>query len=228
MSIRLIMDCVFCVFLKDQQDGTLALLIGNSRALWAPFLAWIRAQPDPTMPDPLDTFISSVINLAVEKLTSVHGTRVVHDIFWPWEKAGRMVSMQRAAVASAMCYHDTESQLAIHPKYGAWVAFRAVVVIDAPPPCTLAPRQLACLLSPEEKAAAREAMAAALCASDEANLCTQLHGAKGMERDVRLAWAALRDCVLIGKEERYSEAQLTYHYTKDQAVLMQALADSQP
>ena len=60
-------------------------------------------------------------------------------------------------------------------------------------------------------------------ASDEADLCTQLHGAKGMERDVRLAWAALRDCVQLGAEHRYSEAQLVYHYTKDKAVLLQAM-----
>ena len=67
-------------------------------------------------------------------------------------------------------------------------------------------------------------MAAALRASDEANLCTQLHGAKGMERDVRMAWAALRDCVVVGREQRYSEEQLEYHYTKDEAVLLRALA----
>ena len=74
-----------------------------------------------------------------------------------------------------------------------------------------------------EKSAARRAMAAALRASDEANLCTQLHGEKGMERDVRLAWAALRDCVEVGKEHRYSEAQLVYHYTKDREGLLAAL-----
>jgi methylmalonic aciduria homocystinuria type C protein len=44
-----------------------------------------------------------------------------------------------------------------------------------------------------------------------------------MEVDVRLAWAALRDCVQLGAEHRYSEAQLVYHYTKDKAVLLQAM-----
>ena len=89
---------------------------------------------------------------------------------------------------------------------------------DASPPAPLG-----CLLSEDEKAAGRAAMAAALRASDEANLCTQLHGAKGMERDVRLAWAALRDVVGIGREHRYSDDQITYHYTKDKALLMRAV-----
>lgn len=44
-----------------------------------------------------------------------------------------------------------------------------------------------------------------------------------MERDVRLAWAALRDCVKVGKKYRYTEAQLVYHYTKERAGLLQAV-----
>ena len=69
-------------------------------------------------------------------------------------------------------------------------------------------------------------MAAALRASDTSRLCEQLHGAEGMATDVRLAWAALRDCVELGREYRYSEAQLVYHYTKDKSVLAQAVDES--
>ena len=210
-----------------RRDGALAFLLANSRALWPCFLDWLKAQPEPEhIADPLDRYTESVIRGAVAKLTTTQGdegSAPAHDIFWSWEKGDRLVSMQRVAVASALCYHDGETQLAIHPTYGAWVAFRAVVVINARPPSAPAPDKLACLLTDKEKAAAREAMAAALRASDEANLCTQLHGAKGMEKDVRLAWAALRDCVGVGKDERYSEEQLEYHYTKDKAVLLRAL-----
>ena len=52
-------------------------------------------------------------------------------------------------------------------------------------------------------------MAAALRASDEANLCTQLHGEKGMETDVRLAWAKLRDCVGVGEHGLWSRWRRT-------------------
>ena len=132
--------------------------------------------------------------------------------------------MQRVATTAGVCYHDGETQLAIHPKFGSWLGFRACVVVDAPSGLGASPpAPLGCLLTEEEKAAGRAAMAAALRASDEANLCTQLHGAKGMERDVRLAWAALRDVVGIGREHRYSDDQITYHYTKDKALLMRAV-----
>ena len=210
----------------EQPDGTLAFLLGNTAALWPAFLAWLGSQTDPaSVADPLDNYASSAISSAVAKLA---GNRR-HETFWVTETTpGRLVSFQRVAVVSGLCYHDPETQLAIHPDFGAWVAFRAVVVLDLPAAASSGPPpRLPCLMTEDDKARAREAMAAALRASDEANLCTQLHGAKGMERDVRLAWAALRDCVTVGREHRYSDEQMMYHYTKDKEVLMKAMREQQ-
>lgn len=187
------------------RDGALGFLLGNSRALWPAFLKWLSDQPDAeAIADPLDKYIASVIQPAVRLLT---GKEMRHELIWPWESGDRLVSMQRVAVCSGLCYHDGETQLAIHPKFGAWIAFRAVLILDAAPSvCGLpskAPEPVPCLMTSDEKEAARAAMAAALRASDEANLCTQLHGANGMKTDVRLAWAALRDCVRVGRQYRY-------------------------
>jgi methylmalonic aciduria homocystinuria type C protein len=186
-----------------RKTGAVALLVGNSKALWPAFLKWLASQPDPNaVADPIDTFVTASIEDALASFN------VRRDVFWPWESGDRLVSMQRVAVCSALCYHDGETQLAIHPKFGAWVAFRALVVLDLSPSTlkvpTTAPERLGCLLSDDEKVAARAAMEAALLASDQANLCTQLHGANGMQVDVRLAWAALRDCVQVGKGYRKS------------------------
>mmetsp|Transcript_39837 Transcript_39837/g.66077 ORF Transcript_39837/g.66077 Transcript_39837/m.66077 type:complete len:278 (+) Transcript_39837:46-879(+) len=203
--------------------GALCLLIGNSRDLWDAFLRWLRAQPDPSsIAEPLDYYTTSTIMRVIVKAA---GT-VAHDIFWSSESGDRLVSMQRVALTSGLCCHDPETQLSIHPAYGAWCAFRACVVFDADGPMGGAPPPCPDLLSHSERAAAREAMADALKASDEARLCAQLHGGEAMTTEVRLAWAKLRDCVLIGKEQyRYSELQLAYHYTKDKALLLQALND---
>ena len=163
-------------FERPPSDGTLAVLLGNSTALWPAFLRWLAAQPDPeSVTDPLDTYTASVISAAVADLTG--GAR--HDIFWVTDSS-RLVSMQRVALVSGLCYHDAETQLSIHPAFGAWVAFRAVVVLDAPAARfgDSPPPLVRCLLTDADKASARDAMAAALRASDEANLCTQLHGAR--------------------------------------------------
>ena len=220
-----------------REDGqALGILVGNSAALWLPFLRWLGAQPNPdSIPDPLDTFTSTIINqeldvLVQQEMKKGNGANctVARDVFWAalGEPQERLVSMQRVAVVSGVCYHDSETQLAIHPTFGSWLGFRAVIVLDIDPNLGPPPARVPCLLSEAEKTAAREAMAAAMRASDAANLCTQLHGAAGMEKDVRLAWAALRDCVSVGKEHRYSEAQLVYHYTKDRTVLNQAVQNA--
>ena len=55
----------------------------------------------------------------------------------------------------------------------------------------------------------------------------QLHGGEAMTTDIRLAWAKLRDCVLLGREVyRYPDLMLGYHYTKEKALLQQALDES--
>lgn len=224
-------------FGRDKKTGgALGILIGNSRALWPSFLSWLAAQPDSTIADPLDTYVHSIISAAVEKFAqhsnSSGSANIRHEIFWPWEKGARLVSMQRVAATSGLCYLDDETKLVIHPVYGAWVGFRAVVVVDVPADTPLGaltvlglarPPMLDSLLSDDDTAAARCAMAKALNVSDQANLCTQLHGSAGMAEDVKEAWAALRDCVSVGREHRYSDEQLHYHYTKDKACLAQAL-----
>lgn len=203
------------------KSGALAILIGNSKAVWPEFLRFLAERPDAeTMADPLDTYISLVISEAIEDFVG----NAKHEIFWGWDSGERLVSMQRVAIVSGLCYHDSETQLAIHPKFGAWIAFRALLVVEYAPTLhgvgATPPPRMRCLLTETEKTAAKKAMKSALQASDEANLCTQLHGAAGMQKDVRLAWAALRDCVGVGREHRYCSSQLNYHYTKDRALLL--------
>lgn len=210
----------------ERSEGALCFLVGNSVALWPTFLTWLGRRKKPEdVADPLDEYATLCISDAIWELTR-EGDISWDTFYVAGEVPERLVSMQRVALTAGLCYHDSETQLAIHPTFGAWVAFRAVVVLDAPSGLgATPPPRVDCLLGDEEKAAAREAMAAALRASNQANLCTQLHGEKGMEIDVRLAWAKLRDCVRVGREHRYSEEQLVYHYTTDKAKLMRALKE---
>ena len=41
-------------------------------------------------------------------------------------------------------------------------------------------------------------------------------------------WAAMRDCVGLGREHKYSQRQSEYHYTKDRKMLEEALAEECP
>ena len=100
---------------------------------------------------------------------------------------------------------------------------RAVVVLDYPAAESKMPELVPSLVSDDEKAAAQRAMSAALKASEGKDLCEELHGSTGMKEDVRMAWSKLRECVSVGRQYRYSDMQLAYHYTKEKALLVEAL-----
>lgn len=194
----------------------LALLIGNSRAMWSSFLRWLRDQPDPDVSNPVDTFVSQVIGTAVSEFAG----SVKHDIFWAADfSPERLVDMNRASLVSGMCHFSDEMFLSIHPMFGSWVAFRAVVVLDLPashlgePPAHLPP-----LLSRDEETAARAAFAEAMEASSKVDLTCG-----GMPPEIAHKWAAMRDCVSLGREHKYSALQSEYHYTKDRSLLRRAM-----
>jgi methylmalonic aciduria homocystinuria type C protein len=208
------------------RNSALSLLIGNTRHFWPIFLARLRAEfeksneeEELTEENPIDSYVHS-------SLTTIIGSHF-HDetdykIFWSdLTDDQQLVSMQRVALVSGLCYHDDQTHLSIHPEFGPWLAFRAVVVLDRPF-LSSRPPFVPCLMSTTEKENARKAMAAALAVSDRVNLCKQLHGGS-KDEDVHLAWIALRDSITTGRHYRYSEGQLIYHYTKDAKLLMKEL-----
>ena len=47
----------------------------------------------------------------------------------------------------------------------------------------------------------------------------------GMPPEIAHKWAAMRDCVSLGREFRYSALQSEYHYTKDASLLRRAVEE---
>lgn len=191
-------------------------LIGNTKQLWPCFKEWYRRQPD-SLQDPLDTYCRE----SIERCCSAHFDSSSFSIYWSSKtEPDKLVSMQRVAMESGFAYHDPTTQLTIHPLYGPWNSYRAVVILhdDTITDETTPPPRIPYLLTSQEEKLAKEAMKHALSVSDISNLCHQLHG--GTEdpdiETVSIAWIAVRDCIETGKTEyRYDEDQLMYHYTKD-------------
>lgn len=162
----------------------LGLLVGNTRALWAPFLA---ALADPALaadPHPLQRYTEGVIDAAFPRALIFYGHRRYEGAFLP---------MQRLAVATGLGALAS-SQLVIHPTYGPWFALRAVVILDGTPPPPRLPITQPCRCGP----ACAEALAVALATSGP-----------GAWR----AWLAVRDACTL-REHRYSDDQVRYHYTR--------------
>ena len=82
------------------------------------------------------------------------------------------------------------------------------------------PARLPPLLSDEEETAARAAFAEAMEASSKVELTCD-----GMPIELAHKWAAMRDCVSLGREHKYSALQSEYHYTKDASLLRRAVEE---
>ena len=190
------------------RPGALGLLIGNTRALWPRFLAALRETPGLREdPNPLDAYAAACVAAAL---------RVVHqryEIRWAYDAPPRRVAMQRLAHVSGLAFLSP-TYLCIHPQYGPWIALRAAVVVDVDGPTATAESTNACTgCETRCVPALRHAVASA-----GAGPTTQARIAQDMA-----AWVAVRDACSVGREYRYSEDQIRYHYTKDRGVLTRAL-----
>lgn len=139
------------------------VLIGNTRALWEPFL---RARRDEA--DPLDRYTERCIERAYP------GAKISYAHQPPY------LPFQQYAVEAGLAAMSP-GHLAIHPVYGPWFALRALIHEPGP----------------------RTQMIEKSC------VCTR---ACEVPRDGN--WLAMRDACSTGRQHRYSDAQVEYHYTR--------------
>lgn len=185
---------------------TLALLVGNSRALWAPFLAWYAADARRADPDPIDRYVAEALAAAV--LPFGPGVDVRRDP----EPAPRRVALQIAAEVAGLAWRSPAG-LSIHPVLGPWFALRAAVVlpvavdVPAPPP------------PPPCGACAGGCLPPFRQAMDGLRDPDVAAGVRVAWRD----WVAVRDACPIGRSHRYDPLQIRYHYTHDRGILDQVI-----
>ena len=111
-------------------------------------------------------------------------------------------AVQKMAHEVGYAYHCPHSYLSIHPVYGTWFAFRAVILIDEDIPLV----KSAHLKHPCPEAGLKmiEATNALL---------------KNPQRATWQDWLSVRDYCTIGRDKKYSEEQILYHYTGNRLIL---------
>lgn len=124
--------------------------------------------------------------------------------------------MQRLAHAAGLAYLS-ESQLSVHAEYGPWIGLRAALSVDMPglsgPTSQLAHPCGGC------EGRCRPAFERAIAAITGPSSSTSL--AQDVQQNWRL-WLACRDACPTGKQHRYPDDQIHYHYVKDRNQLRQA------
>jgi methylmalonic aciduria homocystinuria type C protein len=204
-----------------QNEAVQGLLIGNTRHLWAPFLDAV--QRDPALADqahPLDLYTARRVQESIEPLQSqtpgnaqvwLGYAHTLHPCPLPMTRLADACGLGRLGPAG----------LVVHPRYGPWIALRAVVLVRTgqelllsagePHPCTgcSAP----CAIQ------ARRARGGA-ATRPHRDLDLPLGPVlPELSRRARL-WLAVRDVCPLGVAHRYSPAQISYHYDKDRRQLM--------
>jgi len=185
--------------LPDLGDpGHLGLLIGNTRALWPRFLAARAAEPALAAdPHPLDRFVERSLRAGLAPVP------VAWEVRFAPEPPPRRVAMQRLAEISGLAALSP-AHLSVHPEYGPWIALRAAVVLAVAGPEQRPPAPaLACDCDHGCLPRLREALEAGVPAS-QADV-----------RDHWRRWLAVRDGCPLGRDHRYSDQQIRYHYAGD-------------
>ena len=185
---------------------SLALLIGNTRALWPALLEAIDRDADLARdPDPLDRYVVREIERALTSLPARAQALYGHTT------EPRVIPIQRIAEAIGFAV-ISPSHLSVHASYGPWFALRAVVLVDLPAGAgEPAPAPNPCLRCEKPCVPAlNEALAAARTAG------------LPLERAVREdfpRWTRVREVCPEGRAFRYSSQQLEYHYAKNRLRL---------
>jgi methylmalonic aciduria homocystinuria type C protein len=184
------------------RPSCLAVIVGNTRALWPHLARALRADAGLAgHPDPVDQYCERVLGAAVADVPAPCILRFAHE-------PPPRVAIQRLAHVAGLAYLSA-CHLSVHPVYGPWIALRAVVVVDvdgpAEAPALAAPCDCAGHCGPHLAAALARAGAGTPESAE-------------VKRDWR-AWLAVRDACPVGREHRYSEQQIRYHYTNDPAAL---------
>lgn len=186
----------------DGGRETLGLLIGNTRALWEPFVAACRADARlASDADPIERYCERHVGAAVADLPQAT-VRWAHGV-------PPHLPIQQLAVRSGLAAMSPIG-LCIHPRFGPWFALRAAVTVACAGPAGAAPG-----------AAPACADCARLCVPPFERARAAQAGRVDLADTWRL-WLAARDACPAGRAYRYGEAQLRYHYAGDRSAITAA------
>jgi hypothetical protein len=114
------------------RKGTLAVLTGNTKAIWLPFLRYVKQQHMERLNDessrlePLNMYVESCLQGSVSSCVPEirSETRFSHSV------GSEFVHMQLACEVSGLAKLEPSVMLNIHAKYGPWISLRGVTCFD--------------------------------------------------------------------------------------------------
>jgi hypothetical protein len=183
-------------------DARAAAIVGSGGPAFFDRFAAGSPEAGDGAPHPLDRFTKRTADAAAAAALSALG--VAHAVYFPFDGAEPLIPFQRLGRAAGLGGPGPLG-LQIHPVFGPWWAYRALVVVDR----ALPPRppigdgcagcDAPCVAACPAHAVARAGFAVAAC-----------HARRLTAEPCRLSCAARIACVR-GPEHRYTDAQLAFH-----------------
>lgn len=189
------------------RGNALAWVVGNTRRFWPVVQGAVQRDLSLSGADhPIDAYVMRSLGTAAAELAARSVVLFGHIV------EPRAIPIQRIAERAGLA-HLGPSHLSVHPHWGPWFALRAVVVVDADGPSSRPqvgePPCFGC---------------AAPCLGALARALEESSGVALGSRSVAArwrSWLSVRDECPVGREHRYSDAQVEYHYTKRKALLLE-------
>jgi ferredoxin len=181
-----------------------ALLVGSGgRAFFDAFFDRRVADPDPGAANPLDRYTRAVVEDAARAALGPLG--VAHTQRYPFvEQAGPHLPFQRLGRVAGLGGPGPLG-LQIHPTYGPWWAYRALIVVDTP---------LTPAASPGDGCAGCDAPCVAACPAGAVQVTgfvvPACHARRLVAEPCRLSCVARIACIR-GPEHRYRDEELAFH-----------------
>ncbi|KAG8464119.1 hypothetical protein KFE25_000287 [Diacronema lutheri] len=202
---------------------TLAIVVGNTRELWMPFVRHLKSSLEGAAilksQDPLDEYTKHIVQRVLAQCAPGEEAEIVFA-FETVEANGRCCSVHTAGHVAGLAWYDAENtQRSLHPVYGPWFGYRAVI--------TLPSRAWAKSLPGSADGSLR-------CPCERA----ELQKVAAMQAEVMAKWGtvsereswdglvAVASAFTVGAEFRYSPAQLRFHYSPDAAERTAVLLES--
>jgi hypothetical protein len=185
----------------ENVENTLGILVGNSKMLWPKFVQFRQENEGwNSRKNPFDDFVEREILDTVSDTfdSALFATHFAHEV-----APGRLIAMQKLGHVTNFAFLHRKSHLSLHPIYGPWFAYRAVVFVEKEASdgnlIEMEQKEPKNPLSPKRKALVEEAFVNALKSCEDWRL-----------------WLKCRDIIGEGFEEwRYSDDQIRFHYKAD-------------
>lgn len=185
-----------------QFEKSFGILIGNTRTIWPLFQNHLKVFPRwKESENPFDEFIESSVSQCLDAFPLSHEIRFAHKP-QPFH-----IAFQKLAQIAGVAYLS-QSHLSIHPKWGPWFSLRAAIVMEGShelPPSSL--ENNPCSFC-EQK-----------CGTAFEKAYTKMQSSSLPVEENWRDWLNVRDACPLGREYRFSDQQVEYHYTKNKAML---------